>query len=331
MNAVTRIVLSALLLTLLGATSSGAGLWPFSAPEPQPVAADVDLDYLHVNQIAMAETDRSIRIYPPFLQDGMIYVRGRARVGGEGVGAVYFSTDGKKSWQNAAFLSNDTISFGFRPEPGRSYDLFVKVVDKRQYINDIDKTHRVITVSDENIHSVIETALAAMITAYENKDPVRFIRNVSGKFEGDTILLNSAVRNDFMFLDAIDLQGIITRISAGEKGRVHVDLAFTRFVVSARTGEPLQDSGMTELVFETTGDIPRVISMKNPLLFGVSKAASVAAGTVYTPENSRTLVVTENGDAAVKPFTEAMEIFNGGNPENGYRTTAAIMPQLPFD
>lgn len=330
MKIITRILPPVLLLLLLVPLSADAGLWPFGDSVSYNVDSGLELEYLSINRIAMSQTDTAIRLFPPFLQEGMIYVRGKAKAGPEGIDAVYFSTDGKKNWQNAAFLSNSTISFGFRGEPGKSYDLFVRVVDKDRNVNDVQQSHRVITLSNQNIHSVVETALNAMIAAYENKDPVRFIKYASGNFEGDTLILNAAVRRDFALLNNIDLQGIVTGISTSEGGRVHADVAFTRFVVSARTGEPLQDSGMTEIVFETKGDFPKVCIMKHPLIFGVSNASCIAVGTVHNPENTRTLVVSNNGEAAVKPFTDAMmEIINsGGDKEQRSEnsTTASILP-----
>lgn len=317
MKTIARGLIIFLILLLFRIGGAEAGLWPFGLPDTPSAVSTVDLDYLYINRMALGDSDREIKLYSQFLRDGMVFVRGRAEADQAALDAVYYSTDAKQSWQKAAFLSNETISFGFRPEPGQTYDLYVKVVDKNLQTNNVDQSHRIITVSDQDIHSLVQTALDALIAAYEAEAPERFMPLVAADYAGgDKLLLETAVRQDFTLFDNIDLQETISGIAVGPRGHVSVTLTYSRFVVSTRSGEPLHDNGMTQLVFETAGEAPKLYSMKNPLLFGVSRAQTVATGTVTAPSDASLLVVTDTGEAVVKPFSEAIDIINGVQPEH---------------
>ncbi len=312
MKTIARGVIVILMLLVAGVGGADAGLWPFARQAVPASESVVDLDYLHINRMVVGDADRTIKLYRQFLQDGMVFVRGRAQASQGVLDAVYYSTDAKQSWQKAAFLSNETISFGFRPEAGQTYDLYVKVVDKSLQTNNVDQSHRIITVSDQDVHSLIRTTLDEMIAAYRDEVPDRFMAHVSADFTGgDRLLLETAIRQDFTLFDMIDLQATISGIAVGPQGHVSVTVDYTRFVVSTRSGEPLHDRGLTQLVFETVGDAPKVYSMNNPLLFGVSNARTVATGSIAAPSDAGFLVVTDTGEAAVKPFAEALDIING--------------------
>jgi hypothetical protein len=99
-----------------------------------------------------------------------------------------------------------------------------------------------------------------------------------------------------------------------------VSLNYNRSVISTKSGEMFSDHGATEFVFAMAKDIPKLVRVKNPLLFGLSDASNIATGTINSGTNDPVLLVDEYGDAQMKPFREAIEIIEGGNQFNTLQT-----------
>ncbi|MGM0453231.1 MAG: hypothetical protein ACQERN_08710 [Thermodesulfobacteriota bacterium] len=296
MKTLTRSLLLSMICLGMGAPASTAG---------------TAMDYFHVNRLQPDASEQSLTLYRPFLSDGKIYIRSRADMGKSALSAAYVSTDGGQSWENASFLSNGTISYGFSAEAGRSYDVAIKAVNRRGRTRDITGSPKRITVSENDIQSVLTARLAELVRAYEAGNPEKFMARVSEDFTGDKMNLDSAIRRDFTLLDNIDLQLSPVNIAVDDSGYAHISLNYTRSVVATRSGRSLQDKGVTEMVFTLADTRPRLYHMKNPVLFGVSDAANVAAGQVNTGQNNGILVVNDNGEAAVLPFHQAMDMIQG--------------------
>lgn len=296
----TGTLLLALMLCLMGLS--------IFAP---PLAARMAIEYFQVNHLRVDASEKSLTLYRPFLSDGKIYIRSRADVGKNRLGAAYISIDGGRNWQNAAFLSNGTISYGFAAEPGRSYDVVIKAMDHRAQSNDIHRSRTRINVSDQDMHAVINRLLKAAVRAYEAENADAFMAHVSEDFTGDKMNLDSAIRRDFSLLDNIDLQISAANFAVDANGYAFMSVTYTRSVTSTRSGRSLQDKGLTEMIFTVAGPKPQIYSMKNPVLFGLSDAANVASGQVNTGRNDRILVVNDNGEAAVLPFDRAMDVIEG--------------------
>lgn len=159
--------------------------------------------------------------------------------------------------------------------------------------------------------SALSDLLSRMIEAYEAEDAEAFMAHVAGDFTGGRMLMGAAVRDDFSFFDNIDLQASVSNFAAQDRGYIYISVTYARRVTSARSGRTLQDSGVTEMVFKTENHRPRLYTVKNPVLFGVSDAANLAPATVNVGGNGRLLVVDASGEAAVLPFDRAMTIIEG--------------------
>lgn len=150
----------------------------------------------------------------------------------------------------------------------------------------------------------IGNVVSRVIDAYESRDPERFMAHVSGDFTGGRIALDSAIRQDFSLLDNIDIRADISNIAVSPDGYFHAVVNYSRSVLSTRSGRQLQDSGMTEIVFESKDGTPRIYAIKNPVLFGVSRASDIASGTILAQQDNEMIGVNENGELTLMPVEE---------------------------
>ena len=163
-----------------------------------------------------------------------------------------------------------------------------------------------------NNQQIIREVLDKMIAAYRNEEPSGFMKYVSDNFTGDATLLDRAIRKDFSAFDNIDLTYTLNNISSDPKGRIFVSINYNRKVISSKSGAMLTDRGTTEFIFSLEEGGPKVYSMKNPLIFGLSDASNVAQGTVMSSSNDPILVVYSTGKAATLPFRDALVVINNG-------------------
>jgi len=233
------------------------------------------------------------------------------------VGSVEVSIDNRETWQKAKLGESGAFEFSFKPELGKTYDLYIKVLDTTGKSNKIEDTYRQITLSDRDLMAAVREALQKLVDAYCQENPSAFMALVSDDFAGDAVLLDRAIRKDFTAFDQIDLRFNISSVASGAKGRIYVSLLYNRFMLSAKSGASFTDKGTTEFVFEQKDDGLLVWSMKNPLIFGLSDAGNVATGTVYTSGNENIIVVDDSGNVQQVPFDEGINIIAGGGGGGG--------------
>lgn len=155
-------------------------------------------------------------------------------------------------------------------------------------------------LSGKDIRPVIDSALQAMIEAYQARDAARFMSYVSSDFTGDDTMLDRAIRRDFSAFSDIDIRVVLNTVTADPKGHIYASLSFNRRLVSMRTGNTFTDRGMTEFVFKTDGDHPLLYSMRNPIIFGLSNDDLTAGAVIATGNNSR-LIVDDRGNITIEP------------------------------
>ncbi|MBI4847128.1 MAG: hypothetical protein HY808_00930 [Nitrospirae bacterium] len=323
-------IIAALIMTFMLSASAEAKWWIFGQSNEE-----VSINYLYINKVASEEGGPKLVIYKESLSDGMITVNGKASVRKGKIGGVRVTTDNKEKWEDAKFSDNGAFEYLFRPETGKSYVIYVEIMDTAGKTNDIESTRKEVTVSDESVQSLIKEALDRMIEAYRNENAGLFMSYVSEEFAGDAVNLDRAIRKDFSAFDNIDIRYTINNIASNDKG-VFVSLNFNRTVISSRSGQTFTDKGITEFVFRNGEEGPKVYSMKNPLIFGLSDAAEVATGTVMNAANESILVVDESGNASTMPFDEAIAFINGeetgGEVESGSATlTQRGIAPVDFD
>lgn len=302
MNAV-RYVVILIMLALLPATGH-AKWWIFGQSENE-----ISTRYLYLNGVSYDELGDKVTVYRETLENGQVTLRGKAATSSSAVGSVQVSTTNKESWDKARKTSDGSFEYSFRPETGKKYVLYVKIIDTTGKTNDVDATRKEITISDQNISTLIRKALDDLMAAYMAEDPARFMALISEDFAADPTVLDRAIRRDFTAFDNIDLRHTLNNVTAAN-GKVYAGFTFSRKLTSTKSGETLTDKGSSEFIFSLGEKGPLVSSMKNPLIFGLSDASNVATGTVNTGSNDPVIVVTSSGDVITQPFTDAIETIN---------------------
>lgn len=310
----TRAIRLLIVFLLLAAACGGvdAKWWIFGkSDEP------VDFHYLYINNMSFLEKSEKITLFRDSLPEGRVIIRGKAKTKAGKVGSVEVSIDNRETWQKAKLGESGAFEFSFKPELGKTYDLYIKVLDTTGKSNKIEDTYRQITLSDRDLMAAVREALQKLVDAYCQENPSAFMALVSDDFAGDAVLLDRAIRKDFTAFDQIDLRFNISSVASGAKGRIYVSLLYNRFMLSAKSGASFTDKGTTEFVFEQKDDGLLVWSMKNPLIFGLSDAGNVATGTVYTSGNENIIVVDDAGNVQQVPFDEGINIIAGGGGGGG--------------
>jgi hypothetical protein len=290
MNRLKLLAITLLCLTITNVAE--AKWWIFGQSENE-----ISTRYLYLNGVSYDELGDKVTVYRETLPEGRLVLRGKAGTTSSQVGVVQVSRDGKGTWQEAARSDDGTFEYGFKPEIGKSYLMYVKIMDTTGKSNDVEATRKEVTVSDQNISALVRKALNDLIAAYRAEDPRGFMNLVSPDFSADAAILDRAIRRDFTVFDNIDLRYTLNNVTSAGSGKVFVSLSFTRGVTSTRSGKTLTDTGSTEFVFSMEEKGPKVFSMKNPLIFGLSDAENVATGTV--PSSEPTITVASDGSVTI--------------------------------
>jgi hypothetical protein len=268
---------------------------------------EVAIRYLYLNKMAFDESTMKISVYRDSLQDGMIHIRGKARVSTGKIADVRITLDDKKTWVKSKLSDDGAFSYDFVPEAGKTYVIYIEVMDTRGKTNDVESTRKEVTLSEENMTGAVKAALDAMVEAYIQENPHAFMAYVSEGFVGDKNILDRAVRLDFSAFDNIDMRITPGTIAVDSGGKIFVSLNYNRMVISTKTGAAFRDKGTTEFVFEVGEKHPVVYSMKNPLIFGLSLAEEVSTGTVIGIGDEPILILDDQGNVDAKPLSELMD------------------------
>ncbi|MBI5695485.1 MAG: hypothetical protein HZC51_07080 [Nitrospirae bacterium] len=306
----TRSLTSVLLLSLvvLYAATADAKWWIFGKSDEE-----VSFAYLFLNKVSYEESGDKVTLYRDLLPDGQVLVNGRVRAGSGKVGSVKVSTDGKATWDKAKFTPDGVFEYRFTPEPGKTYTLYVEAMDTTGRKNDVDGTKKEVTVLGGFSADAINDALRAMMAAYMAEDPAAFMAFVGADFAGDATNLDRAVRRDFSAFDNISIGFTVNNIASGPGGRSFVSISYNRQVTSSRSGRTLTDRGDTEFVFNAGDGGPRLYSMKNPLIFGLSDASNVATGGSNTAQPGPVIIVDNSGNTAVVPAELQSQLTEDGD------------------
>jgi hypothetical protein len=316
-----NLALSVLIL-MLATVHADAKWWIFGQSNDE-----ISINYLYVNKIAYDESGPRITVYKEALQDGLVYITGKASTRKGKLGGVRITTNNKETWEDAKISENGAFEYSFRPEMGKDYVLFIEIMDTAGKTNDIELTRKEMNLSDQNIMVLIKETLDKMIEAYKNEDPARFMSYVSEDFTGDEANLDRAIRRDFNAFDNIDLRYTLNNITSGARGMAYVSINFNRSVISTKDGKPYTDKGMTEFIFQLGP--ARVYNMKNPLIFGLSDAENVAVGTVKSSPGELNISLSETnvvsltedgttGDSGVLSGTVSLRTINSFNNFQGF-------------
>nr|NJM03111.1 hypothetical protein [Desulfobacula sp.] len=311
-----------ILILMLTVVHADAKWWIFGQSNDE-----VSINYLYLNKIAYDESGSQVTVYKESLQDGLVYITGKASTRKGKLGGVRVTTNNKETWEEAKISENGAFEYSFRPELNKDYVLFIEIMDTAGKTNDIELTRKEVNLSDQNIMALIRETLDKMVEAYKNEDPARFMTHVSEDFTGDEANLDRAIRRDFNAFDNIDLRYTLNNITSGDKGMVYVSINFNRSVISTKDGKPYADKGMTEFIFQLGP--ARVYNMKNPLIFGLSDAENVAVGTVKAGPGELNISLNEKnevrltedgttGDSGVLSGTASLRTINSFTNFQGF-------------
>ncbi len=277
------------LLLMLFVPNLNAKWWIFGQNK-----SGININYLYINNISLQDTSKELTIPESSLDSGYLHIRGQAISSGSQIGKVFVSIDGKKRWEKAKLTKDGAFEFTFEPETDKTYDMYIKIINTLGKTNNIDATHKVITIKDINAREMIEDTLDKLKTAYENENTMAFMRYVDPDFTGDATTLEFAIKKDFSLFDNIQIDFTISSI-AYQDGKYFVAINFNRSLESSATGEIYTDKGITEFTFKQEQGKAMLYSMKNPLIFGLSDANEVADGNVVSSENDSVIIVNDGG------------------------------------
>lgn len=300
------LILLLFIMSVMFTSKADAKWWIFGQSE-----GSTEFRYLYLNGIAYDESGPKVTMYRDSVPGGLVTIKGRAATTNNKIGAVQISVDNKAKWDKARLSDDGTFDYNFRPEVGKEYVVYIRVIDTTGKTNDIEKTRKVIVVSGENIQALIKNTLNNLITAYQDKDPMKFMSQVSDGFVGDRANLERAIRKDFTSFDNIMLKYTLNNVSSDSKSKIFVSINFVRMLTSVKSGKTLKDNAMTEFVFQLGDQLPKIFSMKYPLIFGVSDAENVATGTVAQPANQNIIILDNKGDVNEAPYNEAKKQVQG--------------------
>ena len=165
----------------------------------------------------------------------------------------------------------------------------------------------------------IQKTLDSLKNAYQDKNDNLFMQYVSSSFEGDDVTLERALRKDFSALDEIRIDFTLSSASFSEN-RYFASVFFNRHVTTA-DGTPFDDSGVTEFTFVVGEKGAMLLSMKNPLIFGLTYAGDISSGTVASSQNSdEFLTISNDGTVEEKSIEEIIS----GSSDDDYATSGSF-------
>ncbi len=303
------------LLLIFAFTNANAKWWIFGQNE-----SSVDVSYLYINSLSFDSTNKELSFSKESLDNGFLHIRGRANAGASNIGKVLITTDGKKTWHKAKLANNGSFDFSFEPELNKKYNIYVQILDTTGKSNEVDDTHKIVTVLDKNMREIVSNTLNHLKKSYMDEDLSGFMRYVSADFIGDDTTLELALRKDFSLFDNIQIDFTINSI-AYSGGNYFVGITFSRSLESSKDGKVYTDRGITEFKFNDGKNGAMLYSMKNPLIFGLSDAEEVADGSVIANQNDDVIVVGTNGDVSKKNIVDLADNVaistGGGSVQSG--------------
>lgn len=306
-----RIVCIIISLTLaILITSADAKWWIFGASEDQ-----VETSYLFLNKVSFSELGTKVTLYRSMLPNGMVMVQGRALAGQNKIGSVRITLDAKVSWVDAKLSENGAFEYGFTPEMGKTYKLYVEVTDTRGKTNKIEDTYKEIVVSDMNIQSLVREAMNKLIETYQNENAGRFMALVAEDYAADKTILDRAIRKDFRDFDNLVVRYTLNNVTAAAGGKVFVVFSYAQQVTSVRTGKTSQGRGTTQFTFKFGDKGLNLWDMKVPLIFGWADprdVQNVATGVTNTAMSDTILVSDGQGNISSVPISVAVQQFQSG-------------------
>lgn len=302
-------VLFAVVCLAIGAAGR-AQWWDFGKTD-EPVS----FRYIYVNGFSVEEIGPKMTIYRDLLPNGELRIEGRVMVKRGKAGLVRVSTDAKESWKDAKLGEKGVFQFAFRPELGKTYELFIEATDTAGNTNPVDQTKTVIQVAEYDAREAIRRVLQKMAQAYIDEDRREFMKHVDRDFLGDYGFLERAVGKDFSAFEQLQLTFTLDNVSTTRNRKVGAFIQYNRSLVSTKTGANFKDAARTQFQFSLGEDEPKCYAMSNPLIFGLSDAENVATGGTTGTGNTQVITIN-NGNVNLVNLGD-LNSGGGGSSQTG--------------
>lgn len=146
------------------------------------------------------------------------------------------------------------------------------------------------------------------------------MKYVSTNFEGDDVTLERAIIKDFSVLEDINIDFNINSVAFSDN-KYYASISFNRRVTSAYNASLISDSGVTEFTFSVGKNGAMLLSMKHPLIFGLTYANDVATGVVASAlNNDKYLTISDDG--TIKE--ESLQTISEGGAGDDYSTSGSF-------
>ena len=122
------------------------------------------------------------------------------------------------------------------------------------------------------IQTAMRETLDSLVDAYVSKNTIRFMSFVAEDFAGDDMILNRMIRSDFSKFIDMDLKYTFNNVTPDSSNKnISVAVTFTRSYTDIKTTKRINKTGSTVLIFRMVDDMPKLVAMRRPFMFGVGK------------------------------------------------------------
>ena len=217
------------------------------------------------------------------LEAGGVVIKGFVAPGEAPAAVVKISLDGGGNWEDINIQQNSFVH-QFEPVEGQEYHLQFKVMDtlgKESDVRDI----RPFTLIYRNVslNEVANEILREAAQAYLNKNLSKFMSFVSDSFTGDIFALENALQSDFRLYDTTSLDLTLQQITkTGDQVKIIIEYNWQG--VEKSTGEIIDsERGTTGYTLKQEQGGYHIITMDDPIIFGISRASDFSTGGLNPP------------------------------------------------
>lgn len=116
-------------------------------------------------------------------------------------------------------------------------------------------------------YTKVRDVLDDMISAYESRNTISFMKFVSENYTNDADILETGIRNAFYKYSFIRINYVINNVVPDSKGKYSVSVNFIKQLEDRTTGKIISRSGISELIFKTENGNLKLYSMRRQQLF----------------------------------------------------------------
>ncbi|MDD3012531.1 MAG: hypothetical protein PHC34_02370 [Candidatus Gastranaerophilales bacterium] len=120
---------------------------------------------------------------------------------------------------------------------------------------------------NSNEYIQVKDTLDRMISAYESRNTISFMKYVSDDYTHDEDVLETGIRNSFYRYSFIRINYVINNVISDSNGKYSVSINFTKQLEDRTKGKITSKSGTSELILKIENDSLKLYSMRRQHLF----------------------------------------------------------------